>query len=454
MTVLRQHFHRVATLCMVCCATLVRADDAPAGTVGGILYGPVAGGTTTAVPTVGQWTLIVLALLVAALGYRMLRRNVPGNLLSSLIVVATATGMALHGGQLGSFIKVAGAAPPAALELALTNVNGATAYLTEYDRVYKVTNSSDTRQKIIRLLPDIGFLPAAQFTDPSVMDPSYSPQCSQTTILEPDANCYVYLDTSNAYEEEVRLMWDVWFDTKDAQSTTPQTPLVLDLDNNGAAGITGSNILGDGKIDGPTVLFDMFPESISFNFKSDKLPGHGSPEATGGHWTNADGNPGADAPQAGADGKYKAYTGWSYLDADGTLVGQIRSDGLYHYGSPQPREITEWLSANGGDGFLASDDNGDGQINDITELFGMYGSGGPYANGFEKLTALYDTNGDGQISGDELDGLLVWKDSNANAQVDPGELLPVSAYGIINISTVYDSNMMTGSFTVRVPRTP
>ena len=252
------------------------------------------------------------------------------------------------------------------------------------------------------------------------------------------------------YEEQVHKMWDVWFDTAEAQRTT-QTPLVLDLNGDGKLGITGKNILGDGKLDGSPVLFDINPNEISFEFKSDhNRPGAGLPVEPGGYWVNELGQPADEAPPAGIQ---KGHAGWKYLDAGGQLVGQIKGDGLYHYGSQEPREQTEWLAAGGGDGFLVSDDNGDGQINDATELFGSYGRNGEkYGDGFQKLAALYDSNGDGVLSGDELTGLQVWKDDNANGVVDSGELLSLASLGVASINLSYDKDTMEGSYTIRVPK--
>jgi hypothetical protein len=52
-------------------------------------------------------------------------------------------------------------------------------------------------------------------------------------------------------------------------------------------------------------------------------------------------------------------------------------------------------------------------------LFGNMG--GAYLDGFEKL-ATHDLNGDGVVSGDELEFLAVWTDANSNARLDQGEL--------------------------------
>ena len=67
-----------------------------------------------------------------------------------------------------------------------------------------------------------------------------------------------------------------------------------------------------------------------------------------------------------------------------------------------------------GSGFLALDKNGDGQINDGSELFGALSG-----NGFADL-AKYDDDGNGWIDeADEIfEKLLIWsKDANGNDQL-------------------------------------
>lgn len=245
---------------------------------------------------------------------------------------------------------------------------------------------------------------------------------------------------------ETNKMWDVWFDSKDGQKTVQRSPIVLDLNKNGQADITGKNILGDGKVDGPTTMFDLDPDSISYEFKSQqRRPGSGAPAVKGGYWVNDKGERVKNGPPKGTQKKFEGY---KYMDAKGNLVGEMKNDGLYHYGKQEKREQTEWLKKNGGDGFLVADYNGDGQINDATELFGTEGKNGKkYANGYEKLAALHDKNRDGKISGAELAGLQVWKDTNADGKVQKGELQTLQQHGITSFDVSnYNAKTMEGSF--------
>uniref|UniRef100_UPI00262127CC SdrD B-like domain-containing protein n=1 Tax=Mastigocoleus sp. MO_188.B34 TaxID=3036635 RepID=UPI00262127CC len=90
-----------------------------------------------------------------------------------------------------------------------------------------------------------------------------------------------------------------------------------------------------------------------------------------------------------------------------------------------------WLSSE--DAFLAVDNNGNGTIDDISELFG-----GNVGEGFAKL-ATYDTDGDGLIGQEEIltGGLLLWQDSNENHSTDEGELISLGSQGIVSLNTSY-----------------
>lgn len=242
-------------------------------------------------------------------------------------------------------------------------------------------------------------------------------------------------------------MWDVWFDSKDGQKTVQRSPIVLDLNKNGKADITGKNITGDGKIDGPTTLFDLDPNSVSYEFKSQqRRPGSGAPSVKGGYWVDADGKKVKSGPPKGTQ---KKFDGYQYLDKNGNVVGEMKDDGLYHYGKQEKREITEWLAKDGGDGFLVADLNGDGEINSAVELFGTEGSdGSKYANGYEKLAALYDKNRDGKVDGAELNGLQIWVDSNADGKVQDGELQSLQQHDITSFDVGnYNGTTMEGSYT-------
>jgi uncharacterized repeat protein (TIGR01451 family) len=91
-----------------------------------------------------------------------------------------------------------------------------------------------------------------------------------------------------------------------------------------------------------------------------------------------------------------------------------------------------WLS--GDDGFLVIDRNGNGSIDDISEMFG----GSSKGDGFAKL-ASFDSNADGMVNANDADfaGLKIWRDVNGNHQTDDGELMSLADAGLVGLSISY-----------------
>jgi len=83
--------------------------------------------------------------------------------------------------------------------------------------------------------------------------------------------------------------------------------------------------------------------------------------------------------------------------------------------------------------WLVSDPKLDGKIDSGRQLFGNVTFWMFWSNGYAPLAAL-DDDRDGILSGKELAGLALWRDANGNGVADPGEVKPVSAYGIVAIS--------------------
>jgi hypothetical protein len=112
-----------------------------------------------------------------------------------------------------------------------------------------------------------------------------------------------------------------------------------------------------------------------------------------------------------------------------------------------------WTARGWNGGFLALDRNGNGKIDNGTELFGNVtpqpnpASGGK--NGFLALAA-YDQpanggNNDGII--DPLDSiyskLVIWVDANHNGVTDPGELVSLKQADVQSIALKYETNSWT-----------
>ncbi|HGY1015955.1 TPA: hypothetical protein ACNUUK_004307, partial [Aeromonas salmonicida subsp. smithia] len=113
-------------------------------------------------------------------------------------------------------------------------------------------------------------------------------------------------------------------------------------------------------------------------------------------------------------------------------------------------EKAGWVGAQ--DGFLIFDDNGNGVVDGLSELFGSN-----QIDGFEEL-AQHDSNGDNKF--DNLDsnftGIRVWQDANQDGISQPSELKTLNELKITSIdlvstpaNTIVGDNIITaiGSFT-------
>ncbi|MGB3409460.1 MAG: hypothetical protein WBA67_18420, partial [Jannaschia sp.] len=131
------------------------------------------------------------------------------------------------------------------------------------------------------------------------------------------------------------------------------------------------------------------------------------------------------------------------LDLDGDGIETVDIDDLdnlhFDFDNDFFAERTGWLS--GDDGFLTRDLDGDGKIEDVSELIGGEGR-----LGFEVLRE-FDVNGDGVI--DATDAIWaelgVWQDYNQNGATDAGELRSLDEVGIVslNLDTAIDLNVTT-----------
>lgn len=122
------------------------------------------------------------------------------------------------------------------------------------------------------------------------------------------------------------------------------------------------------------------------------------------------------------------------LDGDGVEVtklgwGTAGSHVYFDMDNDGFAERTAW--ATGGDGLLALDVNGNGVIDDKSELFG---NSDTFSNGFAALGAL-DSNADGAITSADAQfaNLRVWIDADGDGVTDAGELRTLGNLGITRI---------------------
>ena len=99
-------------------------------------------------------------------------------------------------------------------------------------------------------------------------------------------------------------------------------------------------------------------------------------------------------------------------------------------GSGLPKRWT-WIHPNAA--WLVFDRYREGRITSALQLFGSVTFWLFWDNGYDALRAL-DDNGDGSISGRELEGLSLWHDRNANGVSERGEVRQVAAWGIVALS--------------------
>lgn len=133
-------------------------------------------------------------------------------------------------------------------------------------------------------------------------------------------------------------------------------------------------------------------------------------------------------------GTYGAMTALIFdLDGDGIKSRQLKkSDAWFDVDGNGMRDDVSWTGQ--GDGFLVIDRNGNGRVDDGSEL-SLHAEAHNARTSFAALGTL-DSNRDGIISA--LDArfskLKIWRDLNSNGVTDAGELLGLDDLGIVSIN--------------------
>jgi hypothetical protein len=159
-------------------AVLGMTSPAWAGFSGTLAYAPAAT-TTTSTPMLGTWMLLLLALLLAVVAYRVLRSRISGRQMG---LFALAGSLVAGGAASGDLIRVAQAVLPS---LSMTSATGGTIQLGQ--GIQQIINATAVPQQVTTLTVTVT---GGAFTSPGG---SYTPQCVVGTMVAPGGSCYVNL---------------------------------------------------------------------------------------------------------------------------------------------------------------------------------------------------------------------------------------------------------------------
>ena len=180
-------FHRYACLpgrvlpALLALASPAAFAGTPLPPISGLItYAP--DGTTTAVPTLSEWGLLAMVLLLAVVAYRVLRAQMGAKPLAS-VVLAGALGLGLASGV--PLVRPALAVEYPTLSVPLTEAAGGFAGFAAASTYYlglEVVNNSGVPQRITGMEVDLPYV----FSDSGL-----TPQCTVGLRLSIGGKCYV-----------------------------------------------------------------------------------------------------------------------------------------------------------------------------------------------------------------------------------------------------------------------
>jgi hypothetical protein len=129
------------------------------------------------------------------------------------------------------------------------------------------------------------------------------------------------------------------------------------------------------------------------------------------------------------------------LNGDGVQTTGLAQGAAFDMDANGSAEHVGWVSPQ--DGWLVRDLNGNGQVDNGTELFGsntVLADGSKAQDGWAALAAM-DSNGDGKVDAQDaaFGQLRVWQDANGNGVTDAGELKSLGDLGIASLNTGHDN---------------
>ncbi|HEY7871807.1 MAG TPA: midcut-by-XrtH protein [Rudaea sp.] len=164
-------------------AMLGMTSSAWAGSPGTLTYAPAAAAaTTTSTPILGKWTLLLLAVLLAVIAYRVLKTRVSGRQFG---LFALAGSLIAGGAASGDLIRLAHA--QSIPMYPMSSATGGTVNLGL--GIQQLTNTSGVPQQVTNL--------TVTFNGYTYINPggSYTPQCIVGTVVAPGGSCYVDLQS-------------------------------------------------------------------------------------------------------------------------------------------------------------------------------------------------------------------------------------------------------------------